>query len=207
MWIFLAVVLTSFVVVNAARAQANSCANIIVFGSYDQPSLTENSYGITAVGTFRIAGETNENKQPDFNLTIINCEKQDDVRGKQNVVCRMMKAMVWAEAEKPNIDNPNCSLHLDTAEYAMKELQRGILVGIEDSTSCYNSTLTIDKNAKRVYLSFTRTKYADNYDRIRSGTCGTPPRTQVLMNCTAWPRIRKQGAPPRYCDFSSSSDK
>jgi hypothetical protein len=48
----------------------------------------------------------------------------------------------------------------------MKELQRGVLSGIEISTSCYNSILTIDKNTKRVYLAFTRTKAADNYDRI-----------------------------------------
>src|SRR5450759_2537882 len=33
--------------------------------------------------------------------------------------------------------------------------------------------------------------------------------TQVLMNCTAWPRIRKgqKQTLVRYCDFSSSSDK
>jgi hypothetical protein len=54
------------------------------------------------------------------------------------------------------------------------------------------------------------TKAADNYDKIRAGTCGSGgvlPRTQVLMNCTGWPRLRKQGAPPRYCDFSNASDK
>jgi hypothetical protein len=33
------------------------------------------------------------------------------------------------------------------------------------------------------------------------------PRTEVLMNCTGWARSRKGGGPPRYCDFSSSSDK
>jgi hypothetical protein len=61
------------------------------------------------------------------------------------------------------------------------------------STSCYNTTLTIDRNTKRVYLSFTRTQSADKYDKIMSNTCGMAPRTQVLMNCTGWPRIRKQG--------------
>ena len=77
-----------------------------------------------------------------------------------------------------------------------------------DSSACYNSILTIDRNTKRVYRSFTRTKDADNYDRIKPGTCGTSTRTQVLMNCTAWPKIRKKGqTPPRYCDFSGSSDK
>ena len=56
------------------------------------------------------------------------------------------------------------------------------------------------------YLSFTRTKYADNYDKIKPGTCGVPHRTEVLMNCTSWARSRK-GGPPRFCDFSGSSDK
>ena len=96
----------------------------------------------------------------------------------------------------------------------MKELQKGVLTGMETSSSlCYNTMLTIDRNTKRVYMSFTRTKEADNADKIRPGSC-TLPRTQVLMNCTGWPRIRKnkqagaQGrTPPRYCDFSSSSDK
>jgi hypothetical protein len=50
----------------------------------------------------------------------------------------------------------------------MKELQKGILAGIkEGSTSCFNTMLTIDRNTKRVYLSFARTKYADNYDEIK----------------------------------------
>jgi hypothetical protein len=96
----------------------------------------------------------------------------------------------------------------DLGSYTKKELQRGILSGFESSTSCYNSTLTIDKNTNRVYLSFTRTKAADNYDRIKSGTCAAQPRTHVLMNCTGWARSRKGGsAPPRYCDFSNSSSK
>jgi hypothetical protein len=98
----------------------------------------------------------------------------------------------------------------NSCEYSMKELQKGVLTGMESSssTNCFNTILTTDTNAKRVYLSFTRTKYADNYDKISPGTCGMPRRTQVLMNCTAWPRIRKGGqTPPRYCDFSSSRDK
>ena len=77
--------------------------------------------------------------------------------------------------------------------YSMKELQRGVLTGMEAGSSlCYNTILTIDRNTKRVYLSFTRTKEADNLDRTRPGTCGGSPRQQVLMNCTGWPRIRKK---------------
>jgi hypothetical protein len=59
--------------------------------------------------------------------------------------------------------------------------------------------LTIDRNTKRVYLSFTRTKYADNFDRIKPGTCGQPSRTQVLMNCTYWAKSRQNASTPsRY---------
>lgn len=91
----------------------------------------------------------------------------------------------------------------------MKELQRGVLTGIETSYSlCFNSILTIDRNTKRVYLSFTKTAFADKSDSTRPGICGALPRTEVLMNCTAYPKIRKKGqTPPRYCDFSSASDK
>src|SRR6516165_10924172 len=120
-----------------------------------------------------------------------------------------MQAVVWATSDKPNTDNPNCSLDLNASTYSMKELQKGVLTGMETSSSlCYNTMLTIDRNTKRVYMSFTRTKEADNADKIKPGTCGMLPRTQVLMNCTGWPRSRKGGkTPPRYCDFSSSSDK
>ena len=135
------------------------------------------------------------------------CEKQpDDVGG--NLECKIAQAVVWAKSGNPDPDNPNCSLDLETSTYTMKELQKGVLAGITETAACINTMLTIDRNAKRVYLSFTKTKDADKYDKIKPGTCGSLPRTEVLMNCTGWPRIRKQGqTPPRYCDFSSSSDK
>ncbi len=192
-----------------STACANSCANVDVMGSFDESGLRESDFGIYAAGTFRIAGEGDEGNQPMFNLATINCEKQLDDVGKASLECKVTKAVVWAQSGKPDTDKPNCSLDLDASAYSMKELQKGILVGIEASTSaCYNTTLTIDRNTKRVYLSSMRTKEADNYDRIRPGTCGVQPRTQVLMNCTGWARSRKQGqTPPRYCDFSSASDK
>ena len=179
-----------------------------VIGSFDESGLRESEFGINAFGTFRVEGETDEGKQPMFNLAMINCEKQLDDKGRVSLQCNVMKAVVWATSDKPDTDKPNCSLDLDSSAYSMKELQKGILTGVESSTGCYNTILTIDRNAKRVYMSFTRTQYADNYDKIKPGTCGMLPRTQVLMNCTGWPRIRKQmRTPPRYCDFSSSSDK
>jgi hypothetical protein len=196
----------------ASAAPANSCANVNVIGTYDESGLRENEYGIYAAGTFRIAGEKDEAEQPMFNLSQVECEKRLDDRGKASLVCKVTKAVVWAEEGKPNTDNPNCSLDLDSSEYSMKELQRGVLTGMESSlaagTGCYNSMLMIDRNAKRVYLSFTKTQSADRYDSIKAGTCSKVPQTEVLMNCTGWPRSRKNNqTPPRYCDFSSSSDK
>ena len=193
-----------------SMAAPNSCSNVDIMASFDESGLRDSEYGIYAAGTFRIQNETDESKQPYFNLSTIDCEKKIDFAGKTNLECKVVKAVVWANSERPNPDKPNCTLDLDWSSYTMKELQRGILAGADDSTSCYQSMLTIDRNTKRVYLSFTRTKYADNYDKIRAGTCASPPRQQVLMNCSAWPGIRKrkQGeVPPRYCDFSSSHDK
>jgi hypothetical protein len=188
-------------------ASANSCSNVGVIGSFDESGLRDWGSGIYAAGTFRIAGEEDESKQPMFNLTQIICEKSpDDVN--ESLECKVTGAVVWATSGNPDPDNPNCSLDLETSTYAMKELQKGVLAGITETAACINTMLTIDRNTKRVYLSFTKTKDADKYDKIRSGTCGSLPRTQVLMNCTGWPRIRKHGhTPPRYCDFSGASDK
>lgn len=194
----------------ASAAFANSCSNVVVLGTYDQSGLVETDYGISAVGTFRIAGEEDESKQADFNLSFIGCEKQADDMGKVSLECKLTMSVLQADKGKPDTDNPNCFLDFEAFEYSMKELQKGILIGMEPlgSTTCYNTTLTIDRNTKRVYLSFTRTEYADNYEKIMPKICGSPPRTRVLMNCTSWPRVRKLGqAPPRYCDFSSSNDK
>jgi len=192
-----------------STACANSCANVVVLGSFDESGIQESEFGIYAFGTFRIEGEGDEDKQPMFNLTKINCEKQLDDIGKVSLECKVTAAVVSANEGKPDPDHPNCLIDLDFSEYSMKELQKGVLTGVENNTSaCHNTMLTIDRNAKRVYMSFTKTKDADKYDKIRPGTCGMLPPTQVLMNCTAYPRIRKNlQTPPRYCDFSSSSDK
>ena len=185
----------------------NSCSNVDAFSGYDQSGLQESSYGVSAVGTFRIAGEENEHKQPMFNLAKVDC-KPDPTVG-DNLECTVTEAVVWAQSGSPITDRPNCSLDLDVSTYSMKQLGDGVLTGMETgSVACYNSILTIDRITKRVYMSFTRTKYADGYNKTMAGTCGALPRTQVLMNCTAWPRMRMGGkAPPRYCDFSSSTDK
>ena len=187
-------------------ASANSCSNVDVIGSFDQSGLRDWGDGISAAGTFRIAGEEDESKQPWFNLTQIVCEKQPDAG--ENLECKVTKAVVWAQSGNPDPEKPNCSLDLEISTYEMKELQKGVLAGIAETAACINTMLTIDRNAKRIYLSFTKTKDADKYDKIRPDTCGSLPLTDVLMNCTGWPRIRKQGGtPPRYCDFSSYSDK
>jgi type 1 fimbria pilin len=193
----------------ASTAYANSCGNLYVLGTFDQSGLQEGEFGIYAAGTFRIEGEGDEFKQPDFNLTTIKCEKKPDGMGRVSLECKVTTASVQATRDKPDPDKPNCTLDLDFSEYSMKELQKGVLTGMEafSSTGCYNTILTIDRNTKRVYMSFTRTKYADDV-KMTLGMCQLAPRTQVLMNCTAWPKLRKGGqTPPRYCDFSSASDK
>ena len=203
------VVASIFAIISCeSPASANSCANVNVFGSFDTSGLQESDFGIYTAGTFRIVGEDDESKQPMFNLAVVKCEKQTNDAG--NLECKVTRANVLASPENPNLDNPNCSLDLDFSAYQMKELQTGILSGMErlGSTTCYDSILTINRNTKRVSMSYVRTKHADNYDKIKAGSCGEAPRAQVLMNCTGWPKIRsKDPTPPRYCDFSSSGDK
>jgi|tagenome__1003787_1003787.scaffolds.fasta_scaffold19776506_1 hypothetical protein len=134
-------------------ACANSCANVDVMGSFDESGLRESDFGIYAAGTFRIAEEGDESKQPDFNLAAINCEKQLDNVGKASLECKVTMAIVLATSGKPDIDNPNCSLDLDTSTYSMKELQKGVFIGVENSSNCYNRALTIDRNTTRIYMS------------------------------------------------------
>jgi hypothetical protein len=196
----------------AGIASANSCGNVDVIGTYDESGMHEGGSQIYAVGTFRIADEADEAKQPMFNLSQIICDQQLDGRGSAVIECKLTQAVVYANDAKPSTgDSANCSLDLDASTYTMAEFQKGILTGMQAaaSTTCYNTTLTIDRNAKRVYMSFVRTQYADNYDKIKPGICGATPRTQVLMNCTGWPKLRKndQQISGRYCDFSGSADK
>jgi hypothetical protein len=108
-----------------------------------------------------------------FNLATISCEKQPDGTGLE---CKVTLASVYAEPGNPDPDNPNCSLDLNSSTYSMKELQKGVLTGMEKfSSGCYNTILTTDRNTKRVYLSFTRTGSADSYDKIKPGTCACFP--------------------------------
>jgi hypothetical protein len=197
---------------SANTAFANSCSNVDVIGTRDQSGLKESKYGIYAAGTFRIQGESDESKQPMFNLATVSCEPNVDDAGKAAMECKVIKAVVFANSEKPNADNQNCSLDLDVSDYSMKELQKNVLSGIEPfATGCFNTILTIDRNTKTVYQSFTRTEYADKYEKTSPGACGVLPRTEVLMNCTPWPKIRQSAKQSqktsRYCDFSSAGDK
>jgi hypothetical protein len=205
---FIRIALIACLLGYASTAWANSCSNVDVIGTFDESGIRENDYQIYAAGTFRIEGEEDESKQLLFNLAIIDCEKQSDDTGRASIECKVTEAVLWAHPGKPDTDNPNCSLDLNYLTYSMKELQKGVLTGIAETAACINTMLTIDRNTQRVYLSFTKAKGADKLDKIKPGTCGSLPRTEVLMNCTGWPRLRKQGqVPSRYCDFSNSSDK
>ncbi len=70
-------VLTALAVAVSA-AKANSCSNMDVMGTWDQSGLRESSYGMSAVGTFRIAAEEDEAKQPMFNLSKIPISQKSD---------------------------------------------------------------------------------------------------------------------------------
>jgi hypothetical protein len=177
-------------------------------GTFDQSGLNESEFGIYAVGTFRIQGEEDESKQPFFNISTVDCEKQTDDNDRKFLQCKVIVAAVWATSDPPDSKNPNCTLDLDTSVYAMQDMGRGILAGVAESGLCYNATLTIDRNARRVFRSFTLSKSAAALDQKRAGTCGSPPPTQVMMNCTSWAKSRKSGiTSSRYCDFSNSSNK
>jgi hypothetical protein len=110
----------------ATTAYANSCGNVNLIGTFDESGLRESEYGISAAGTFRIAGEGDEAKQPMFNLATVDCEKQSDDTGRVSLECKVTKAVVWSDGKdsKPDPDNPNCSLDLDSSTYSMKELLR-----------------------------------------------------------------------------------
>lgn len=159
-----------------------------------------------AVGTFRIENEKNEDSQPPFNLSAVLCSESSDNTGKSHLECTVTAAVVTPlNKEKPDTESPNCILDYDITTFQMKEISKGILMGVGgDETSCYNTILSIDRNTKRVYKSFTRTKYADGYDKVLP-ICGPVP-AQVLMNCTLWAGLRK-GVKGRYCDFSDSKSK
>ena len=176
----------------ASAACANSCANLDVLGSFDESGLRESEYGIYAAGTFRIAGEGDESKQPMFNLATVNCEKQLDDMGRASLECKVTKAIVRlnqvSRTQTSQIVRSISTLRIFNEGASERRSYRDRdLHGL-----CYNTILTIDRNTKRVYMSFTRTKYADNYDKIRLASVVVLPRTQVLMNCTGWPRIRKK---------------
>src|SRR5439155_22916294 len=54
---------------SASAASPNSCANVDIIGTFDESGIRESDYGINVAGTFRIADESDESRQPMFNLT------------------------------------------------------------------------------------------------------------------------------------------
>jgi hypothetical protein len=188
-----------------SSAHINSCSNVTTLFSYYFIDKLSEGYGFRGRGTFRIPGETDEAKQPAYNLVELGCSLKEDTT---ELECRLTEATVNASPDAPDASSPKCYLDIAISTFDMKEISRGILVGVADgggSTGCFNTTLTINRNTKLVSISFERTQYADNYDRIKEDTCGrTPPRTQMLMNCTAWvPHYTNKTPAPgeRICDF------
>jgi hypothetical protein len=189
-------------------ANANSCSNVTVHGSFDRSGLQVTPYGISAAGTFRIVGEPDESKQPFFNLTTIECSKQGDGGNASGLECKVTAATVWADGDKPNTEIPNCSLDLNSSDYSMKEIQRGVFVGLGSSGMCFTSMLTLDLSKNNAFLSFSQSKEAADINKKRPGTCGAPPRTQALMNCTTYAALRRGGnSMARYCDSGGVSSK
>jgi hypothetical protein len=176
-------------------------------GTYDSSGLQEYGSGFVAVGTFRIEEEKDESKQPDFNLVRIDCNSAPGSNS-EILVCTMTQASVRANSEQPNADKQNCTLDLDITEYQLKEASPGVLSGSASSGICYDSYLIINRNSKRVYLNFTKTKDAYKDAVKKLGVCQSTPRTEVLMNCTPWAALRQNiQTTSRYCDFSSAEDK
>jgi hypothetical protein len=96
----------------ASAAWANSCWNVDVIGSFDESRIQENDYQIYAAGTFRVEGEEDESKQPMFNLATVDCEKRRDEMDRVSLECKLTQAVVHATSDKPNTDQPNCSLDI-----------------------------------------------------------------------------------------------
>jgi hypothetical protein len=212
LWRFFGVAVVVFVCSGNLASAQNSCANVSIIGTWDGSGLTEDDRGgIHAVGTFRIQDEADESKQPMFNLSFVNCHKKADSSGKEVLECEVLRSSVIAESGKPDASRPNCFLDFVSEDYEMKDLAPNVVSGMPRfrTEPCFDPVLTVNKETKRVYLSFIRSKRADKSEKIAPRMCGTKtPPTQVLMNCTMWPRMRKGGeASGRYCDFSTASDK
>jgi hypothetical protein len=183
----------------ASPAHANSCSNVTPYSGYYFIDNLQGGLTLDAGGTFRILNEKDEDRQPAFNLAQVSCNSAwlNDRTEAREIECRVTRASVSGAGQ-------TCDLVLDISTFSMKEIGKGVLAGIGgDSTSCYYGTLTIDRNTKRVFLSYTRTVHADRYDKIKPSTCGDAP-PQVLMNCTSRVAIRAGKTDPteHVCDFS-----
>jgi hypothetical protein len=172
-----------------------------VFSYFFIDKLSEGR-GLAGRGTFRFPGETDEAKQLPYNLAEFYCAPEGEAK---EFRCRLTEAVVGASPGAPS-----CFLDMQFLEFDMKEISHGVLVGGAPdgsgwSTRCFNAVLTINRNTKRVSLSFERTQYPDGYSSLKGGMCGqTSPTPQVLMNCGALvPDYTKKTPAPgeRICDF------
>ncbi len=184
----------------AGDRHINSCSNVIIHGSHDQKGITYvGGFGLRAVGTFRIQGESDESKQPMFGISDISCDFEEENKLK----CKVTTASVWAASGSPNTDRPNCMLDLDSQEFDMQLMNNQYLVGANEQATgwCLLPTLTIDLTSQRISKSFSFSAFGNRSENKQ--TCGEVPRTQVLMNCTPYAQMRHKDndTSPRFCDF------
>jgi hypothetical protein len=124
-----------------SSAHINTCSNVTTIFSYFFRDQLSEGYGFFGRGTFRIPGETDESRQPDYNLTQVACvwKYDEEKQRKSGLECKTTRASVSSNPGNPNAANPSCFLDVDVSAYDIKEIARGIFVGVADggnSTSC-----------------------------------------------------------------------
>ncbi len=188
-------------------AQVNSCSNVTAVFSYFFVDKLSEGRGLAARGTFQLPGEPNEAKQPPYNLSELHCNRMGEAG---ELECRLTEAVVGAHVQE-------CSLDMQFLTFDMKEISNGILVGGAPAGSgrlglskCFNPILTVNRNTKRVSLSFERSQYPDDDSLLKGGMCASIPTTQILMNCGSLvPAYTKKTPAPgeRICDFEDHLKK
>jgi hypothetical protein len=102
------VVILAALPATANAAHINSCSNVTTLFSYYFTDKLSEGYGFRGRGTFRIPGETDEAKQPMYNLVELSCSRKEDTK---ELECTLTEATVSASPGAPDASSPSC--HLD----------------------------------------------------------------------------------------------